>query len=219
MNNDGTTTAPRPGGRSTDAKAPLDRERVLAIAGDLIDAEGIAALKLTRIAEVAGVTQPALYRHVDSIHDLWRGLGVANRKQLAAELATAAIGRSGRDSVAAVANAWRSYGLRHPGRYRADERYAVHGDAELEELVDRVVDVLALSLQGFGMTEDDVVHGARALRSALHGFVSFELGDGHPRAQNTDESFDRLVSVLCAGFEASGRRASVATPLSPEVCE
>lgn len=187
---------------------PLDRARVLTIAGDLIDAEGIGALTLTRIADVAGVTQPALYRHIDSLGDLWRGLGVANRKQLAAELATACVGRSGSDSVAAVANAWRSYGLRHPGRYRADERYAVHGDAELEALVERVVEVLALSLRGFGMTDDDVVHGARALRSALHGFVCFELGDGHPRAQGTDESFDRLVSVLCAGFEASGRLAA-----------
>lgn len=210
-----TTTNPR---SDAPASMPLDRARVLAIAGDLIDAEGIDALTLTRIADVAGVTQPALYRHVDSLSDLWRGLGIANRQQLAAELTAASVGRAGRDNVAAVAAAWRDYGRRHPGRYRADERYAVEGDPELEALVEQVIDILALSLRGFGMTEDDVVHGARTLRSALHGFVSFELGDGHPRAQDPDDSFDHLVDMLCAGFEASGHqaRSSDQSPASRE---
>ncbi len=190
---------------SNETSTTLDRESVIQIAGDLIDAEGIEALTLTAIAKEAGVTQPALYRHIESLNDLWRGLGLMNREQLALELTTASVGRAGRDAVLSVANAWRAYGLAHPGRYRADERYAVVGDAELEAAVERVLDILALSLRSFNMSDDDLVHGARTLRSALHGFVSFEIGDGHPHSQDTDDSFDHLVEMLCAGFEASGR--------------
>jgi hypothetical protein len=78
----------------------------------------------------------------------------------------------------------------------------VAGDTELEEAVERVVEVLALSLRGFGLDDDALVHGARTLRSALHGFVSFELGDGHPNPHDPDETFEQMISLLCRGFAA-----------------
>ena len=184
---------------------PLDRETVVRMAGDLIDAEGVDALTLTRIANQAGVTQPALYRHVKNLSDLWRLLGLTNRERLAIELTEATVGRAGRDAVYAAANAWRAYGVAHPGRYRADERFAVVGHPELEAAVDRVLDVLARAIRSFEMTDDDLVHAALTLRSALHGFVSFEIGDGHPQSHNPDDSFDHLIDMLCTAFEASSR--------------
>jgi AcrR family transcriptional regulator len=180
----------------------LDRQTVLATAAARVDTYGVDTLTVTAVANELGVTQPALYRHVEGIDDLWRALGLSGREQLADALAEAAIGRSGPEAVNAVAHAWRSFGRAHPGLYAATDRYPVAGDTELEEAVERVVEVLALSLRGFGLDDDALVHGARTLRSALHGFVSFELGDGHPNPHDPDETFEQMISLLCRGFAA-----------------
>ncbi len=179
----------------------LDREAVIAIACDIIDADGHEALTLTRVAEAADVTQPALYRHVDNVNDLWRGVGLAARAELAAACAEACVGRAGTDAVRAVAAAWRAYGQQYPGRYRSTENFPVAGDPELEDAVSRVLEVLCLALRGYRLSDTNVVHGARALRSALHGFVSFEIGDGNPAPPGPDESFEHLIDLLCTAFE------------------
>ena len=180
----------------------LDRATVVATAADLIDGQGVDALTVTAVAQELGVTQPALYRHLDGLDDLWRELGLAGRERLAAALTDAAVGRSGSDAVQAVADAWREFAHRHPGLYAATDRHPVAGDPELEEAVERVVSVLAMTLRGFDLDDDAVVHGARTLRSALHGFVSFELGDGHPNPHDPDETFERMIALLCRGFGA-----------------
>lgn len=184
----------------------LDRDAVIQIAAEIINEEGLGALSLKRVAAKAGVTQPALYRHVESLDDVWRALGLAARADLAAVLSEATIGLSGSDAVHAVANAWRQFARQHPGRYRSTERWPVRGDAELEAAVQQVVEVLALSLRSYELSDDDVAHAARLLRSALHGFVSFELGDGHPFSPEIDVTFDRLIDMLIAGFESAATR-------------
>lgn len=88
----------------------------------------------------------------------------------------------------------------HPGLYAATDRYPCAGDAELDEAVGRVVQVLGLALVAYGLADDDRVHAARSMRSAFHGFAHLESGDGHPHPVDLDESFDRLVDLLCAGI-------------------
>lgn len=179
---------------------PLDRDAIVQIAGDIADAGGIDAVTLKQLARDAGVTQPALYRHVDGLDDVVRELGLLARTGLAAAMADASIGLERDDAVRAVAHAWRDFGRRHPGHYRSTERTAVGGDEKLEAAVDRVLGVMELALRGYDLDGDETAHAARLLRSALHGFVSFELGDGHPLTPPIDETFDRLIDVLCVGF-------------------
>lgn len=185
-----------------DTPPALDLDLIVDAAGDLLDAEGPEALTLTRVAEVLGVTQSALYRHVDSLAGLWRSLGLSTRELLAERLAHASVGRTGPDAVAAVAAEWRAFGHQHPGRYRSTDRYAVNGDAQLEAAVHRFIDVLELSLRGFALSAEDLAHAAHTLRSALHGFVLLELGHGNPASLDADASLQQLVDNLCAGFDA-----------------
>lgn len=181
----------------------LDREQVVRLTGDLLDERDTDEITLAAVAERAGVTQPALYRHVDGTADLWRSLGLATRSELANELAESILGLAGTEAVRGVAAAWRSYALAHPGRYRSTSRAPVAGDTELEAAVERIVDILTRALKGFELSDDDAVHNALMLRSALHGFVSFELGDGNPGHLQESETFTRLIDMLCRSFESS----------------
>ncbi len=178
----------------------LDTEQVVEAAATLADVNGLDAVTLTRVAEKLGVRQPALYRHVDSYDALIRALGLRAREILAARLSEAAVGLAGDDAVRAMGRAWRVMVRDHPGLYAATDRYPCAGDAELDEAVGRVVQVLGLALVAYGLADDDRVHAARSMRSAFHGFAHLESGDGHPHPVDLDESFDRLVDLLCAGI-------------------
>lgn len=184
----------------------LNTDAVIARAAEIADEHGLDALTLTRVADELGTSQPALYRHVASYDDLVRALGLRGREILASRLADSAIGLSGDEAVRAMGRAWREMVAEHPGLYAATDRYPCAGDPELEAAVDRVVEILGQALTGYQLGVDQQVHAARTLRSAFHGFSHLEAGDGHPREQDLDESFDRLIDLLCAGIRLQADR-------------
>jgi len=183
-------------------RATLDNRQVIQAAAELADAEGLDAVTLTRVAEILGVRQPALYRHVRDFDDLIRSLGLRGRELLAQRLRESAVGVSGDDAVIAVARAWRGLQKEHPGLYAATDRYPCAGDAELEAAVENIVTIIAQALGSFDLTEVDKMHAARSLRSAFHGFAHLESGDGHPHPHDPDETFDHLIELLIAGVKS-----------------
>ncbi len=180
----------------------MDNETVVVTAAELADRDGLDSLTLTKVAKELGISQPALYRHVDGYDDLIRSLGLRGRQVLADALTSAAVGLAGQDALRAMGNAWREIVRLHPGLYAATDRYPCADDPELEEAVERIVHVLSQGLASFELTEDDRVHAARSLRSAFHGFAHLESGDGHPRPHDVDDTFEHMVELLSCGFRA-----------------
>jgi AcrR family transcriptional regulator len=189
----GTEVRPREG--------DLNRTAVVDAAIEMLPNTGLDGLTLTGLAERLGVSQPALYRHVDGVDDLWRELGLEGRSRLADALGEAAMGRSGMEAVEATAHAWRTFATSRPYLYAATDRTPCAGDADLEAAVERIVEILAASLRGFDLDEPTTVDAAGALRSALHGFVHLEIVDEHPAQHDNDAGFDALVDLLCVGFQ------------------
>ena len=178
----------------------LDRARVVAAAGDIADADGLEAVTLARVAEQLGVRSPSLYNHVAGRDGLLRALAAQSTRELADALRRAATGRAGADAIAAVAEAQRGYALAHPGRYATTVAAPAAGDAEHEEAAADAVDVIAAVLRGTGLEGDELIHGVRALRSAVHGFAAIEAAGGFGRPLDRDASFRRLVDALASGL-------------------
>jgi len=61
---------------------------------------------------------------------------------------------------------------------------------------------LTAVLSGYELAGDDAIHAARAVRSALHGFVLLETGGGFGIKLDLDESFARLVGLLDHGLRS-----------------
>lgn len=189
---------------------------MVATAAELADREGLDAVTLTRVARELGVRQPALYRHVDSYDGLIRLLGLRCRALLADRLADAAMGVAGDDAVRALGRAWRELVQESPGLYAATDRYPCTGDIELEVSVERIVEIIARSLSGYELSDDDRVHSARSMRSAFHGFAHLESGDGYPGPMNLDDSFEHFLDFLCAGVRATANETLTSAPLPVE---
>lgn len=183
-------------------RTPLGRDRIVETAARLLESHGPEKLTLTLIAQDLGVTQPALYKHVDGLDMVWRGIGLLEREHLVSRLTNATIGLSGDDAVRAVADAWRGFAHDLPMLYSTAGRYPVKGDGELEAAVDQVIDVIVAALRGFELTDDERLHGAIALRSALHGFCAFELGDGNPTPLASDDLYTHTVELFLEGLRA-----------------
>jgi AcrR family transcriptional regulator len=180
----------------------LNRDAVIHMAARLADAEGIDAVTLSRLASDAGVKQPALYRHVEGIDELWRLLSLRARSMLVDALSAAIDGRSRDDAVLSVARAWRQFVSEHPGLYSATDRVPSVGHHEVEASLSRVVDILSTSLDGYRLTTAQRAHCARSLRSALHGFCALEKDHGHPEPYALDTSLDHLVQLFCRGIHS-----------------
>jgi AcrR family transcriptional regulator len=92
---------------------------VVSLAVAIVDEEGPAALPLSAVAARAGVATPSLYKHVRNLAELRELLSVRILNEMAEHVGAAVLGRSGDDALRALMEAWRSYVMRHPGRYAA----------------------------------------------------------------------------------------------------
>jgi hypothetical protein len=151
------------------------------------------------------VRTPSLYNHVASLEDVRRRLALRGLEELGAAMRDAAVGRARDDALIAMAHAYRDYATRHPGRYAATQRAPAEEDPDLVAAATRAVEVLLAILRGYGLEGDDAIHAARAVRSALHGFVALETGGGFGLPVALDTSFDRMVAAVARGLRSSDR--------------
>jgi AcrR family transcriptional regulator len=183
---------------------------VVEAAAVMADETGLGGIVLAGLAERVGVRQPSLYKHIDSLAGLRRGVSVAAQRQLLEVLTRAAVGRSGREALVAMARAYRGWALEHPGRYEAAQLMPAPDDAEHEASAAAIVDLIADVLSAYGLRDDDdAVDAIRGFRAMLHGFVSLESAGGFRLRADVDRSFDRLIEGFALTLEqgAGGRPA------------
>lgn len=182
----------------------LDKNAVLQAAVELVNAEGMQSLTLSRLAEELGIQTPSLYNHVGGLPGLQKDLAVLNAKMLADRLSEAAIGKSGVDLFMQVAQAYRDYVKEYPGLYMSTLRSSGAlpvKDEDLQREEERTLKIGALMMASLGLQGDDAIHGLRAFRSTVHGFASLEAAGGFGLPQDCDESFRRLVDALISGLQ------------------
>jgi AcrR family transcriptional regulator len=179
----------------------LDHAAVIQAAADLVDAEGMEQLTLARLAEHLGIRPPSLYTHVASLAGLRRDLTLLGLDELNTRLTRAVIGKAGNDAVASLAQVYRTFAKEHPGLYAATIRAPDPTDEGAKQVAQGVVAVIVAVLAAYGLRGDEAIHAVRALRSALHGFVSLETAGGFGMPLDLDETFRRLIQVMIRGFQ------------------
>jgi len=180
----------------------LSRAAVVETAARLADRDGYDALTLGAVAADAGVRPPSLYNHVDGLAGLRRELALAGLAELGERLRDAAVGRAGDDALVALAAAYRAYAREHPGVYGALQRAPDPGDDDVAAAGARLLEPVFAVLRGFGLEGDAAIHAARALRSAMHGFVELERVGGFGIDLDVDESYRFLIGSVAAGIRA-----------------
>jgi AcrR family transcriptional regulator len=140
------------------------------------DEVGLQQLTIAALSQRLGVRQPSLYKHIDGMDGLQRSIALRAKNELADTLARAAVGRSCGDAIVSMSQAYRRWAHEHPGRYAATQRAPLAGDSDDEAASLAAAQVVFDVLAGYELHDDEAVDATRALRSALHGFVSLEAG-------------------------------------------
>jgi len=185
-------------------RARLDKNVVVQAAVDLLNAEGVSALSLSRLADELGIKTPSLYNHVNGLDGLQRELEVMNARLLADRFSEAAIGKSSSELFMDVSQAFREYVKENPGLYmstlRSSSTQRVQ-DENLQREEERMMKVGLAVMASLGLQGEDAIHGLRAFRSMVHGFATLEVAGGFGLPQDCDESFRRLVYALVGGLQ------------------
>jgi AcrR family transcriptional regulator len=182
------------------ARAGLTEILVIEEAERLADEVGLPQMTLAALAGRLGVRQPSLYKHIEGMDGLVRSISVRAKNELAYVLARAAVGRDRAEALTSISHAYRAWALEHPGRYAAAQSAPAPGDAEDQAASLAVVQVATDILAGYKLGDDDAIDATRALRSALHGFITLESSGGFGLPVDIDRSFERLVNGIATAF-------------------
>jgi AcrR family transcriptional regulator len=177
------------------ARAPLSRQRVFRSAVDLVDAEGLGALTMRRLAEVLGVEAMSLYHHVPNKEGVLDGIvevivgemldAVSDLDTSRAETAWAPVMR---ERVLAA----REVLLRHPWAPEVIESR----QAMIPAVVLYYEGVLAILRRG-GFSYDLAHHALHALGSRVLGFSQELFEPDTPEGDEAnEETFRQLAEQL-----------------------
>lgn len=190
-------------------RAGLTAGEVVRAAADIADETGFANVTLGLVAERLGVRAPSLYKHVDGLADLQHRVATLAMTEFGDIASDAAAGLAGRDALAALANALRSYVTAHPGRYTATIGAEFTGpDDPLLKAGTRVIELIGAVLRGYRIDEALIVHAIRSVRCTLHGWAVLQAVNGFQWSGDLDVSFEALIDFMDSGLRglADGQR-------------
>lgn len=209
--------------RSVGRPPKLGLDKLVAVAAELIEAEGLGALTMRRVAESCGVTTMALYRHVRTKDDLIAL--VANRAMDDFRLAEVD-GGDWREEVAAVARAEYQFLLDHP------EFVSIFSSRPINSVVAfRAIETILGALHRAGLGDEAAVAAHDVIVSFIRGFVQQHAGvrarasspierlsaigelpakefehvirvAGRLVTRETEQHFDEELAIVIAGIEA-----------------
>jgi AcrR family transcriptional regulator len=185
-------------------RAGLTPESVLDAAAKIADADGLPAVTLARLAAELGVRPPSLYKHVDGLDAVHRGLALRGLEEAAARCQAATVGKARADALFAFAHAYWQFAREHPGLYAASVRAAKPGENDIATAGEMLIGFVLAVLAGYGVKGDDALHATRGLRAIIHGFVSLDAMGGFRLKLDLAESFDRVLGAFAKDLAARG---------------
>ncbi|MBX3193540.1 MAG: WHG domain-containing protein [Microbacteriaceae bacterium] len=186
-------------------RAGLSREAVVDLAVAIVDDVGLDGLSLAAVAGRAGVAVPSLYKHIGSLAELRCAVALVGTREVVRVSSAATVGLAGDDALRALGHGIRAFARAHPGLYAGAQVAPAAGDTELLAAAADAVAVVAAVLRGFGLPDGSSVDAIRAARSAIHGFVSLEAGNGFGMPDDVDRSFATMLDLLVHGIRALAR--------------
>ncbi|MFT3774988.1 MAG: TetR/AcrR family transcriptional regulator C-terminal domain-containing protein [Minicystis sp.] len=180
--------------RNAPGRAPLSRERVLATALAIVDAEGLDALTMRRLGSELGVEAMSLYHHVPGKAALLDGLHEA----ILGEMAAPRRGRDWVETLRGMARSFRRVLLAHPRALPIFGARPAVTEASL-----RHVEAALAVLRGAGLSARDSVSAFQVIVAFVVGHALAEVGPilggepADPRYATLDpESFPHLSGVV-----------------------
>ena len=171
-------------------REPLTRERVIDAALRVMDAEGLEAVTMRRIAREVGVEAMSLYHHVEDKEDLLDGIC----ERVMADFEYPEQTDDWRENCRRGARAWRRLLQQHPSVMVlfAEQRGPIRSVDSM-----RPTEFALNVLRSSGLSDRDTAQAFHAFGGYIQGFVMMELGS---IAGGADEVHVKAQAELAAGL-------------------
>ena len=152
----------------------LNRQSIVSAAIRLIETEGLHRFSLRELARTLHIKTASLYNHIGSADELHTEIGyyaIARMK----EVQLAAIqGKTGDEAVEALADAYYRFGKERPELYKVILSLPMVKNDAIHRAGFDIVEPIMAAMAGYHLTEEQMMHLQRVLRSIMHGFLSQE---------------------------------------------
>lgn len=177
--------------------------RIVDLARDVLARDGVDAVTMRRVAELAGVRAPSLYKHVANRAALLRKLTGAVASEVRGRLDGARTGADAAEDLRAIALALRAFAHRDPhafGLLFTPPREA--GPVEAEVYADAAAPLLETAARLAG--PERALDAARTLTAWAAGFLGMELAGAFHLGGNVDTAYDYGIEILVAALREHG---------------
>jgi AcrR family transcriptional regulator len=177
----------------------------------ILDAEGVDALTMQRVAAAVGVRAPSLYKRVRDRDALVRLIAADVTQDLGRTLSAASTTGDPRADLGRIAMDFRAWAKRHPGGFGllfaplpdAWRLEPSAGGAALDALFGVVAELAG---------PDHVLEAARTVVAWSSGFVAMELAGAFRLGGDVDEAFaygvERMATAIALPSEPSFQQAT-----------
>jgi AcrR family transcriptional regulator len=174
---------------------------VVAAARSLIEADGLDALTMQRVAAAVGVRAPSLYKRVRNRGELVRLVIEDAAQELGDALSAAATTRNPRRDLAALADAVRAFAHAHPRAYGLLFAPMPEDSRPEPSALGGAIDPLLRTTAALAGPEH-ALEAARTVVAWAHGFLVMELAGAFRLGGDVDRAYaygiERLTVALAA---------------------
>ncbi len=169
---------------------------------EILDADGVEALTMQRVALAVGVRAPSLYKHVRDRDALVRLIAADILAELGDRLDDVAGTGDPAADLRAIAGAFRAFAHEHPGAYgllfsQLPEAWRLEPDPDL---VGGAFAPLFRSVEALA-GPDHLLEAARTVVAWASGFVGMELAGGFRLGGDVDAAFDYGASRIVVAIQ------------------
>lgn len=176
--------------------AKTSRTQLIAIARRLVEAGGPDALTVSAVAAKAGVRGPSVYKHFVDRDELLRAVEIEILAELERTLRAGTEGRSPKQRLRSMADAYRRFAVRRPHRYAALYSRNAADDPQLADACRASAQPLFEELERAGLDKARMQPLSRTLTAFLHGFVSMEIANAFRLGGDIDHDFAESLETI-----------------------
>jgi AcrR family transcriptional regulator len=173
-------------------------DTIVAKARDVIEAEGVEALSLGKLAAALNIKAPSLYRYFDSKNALLRALNGDTAARLTGTIREA-VETQNVHPLLSIALAYRAFALANPAAYQLAFSSASDELRPDEQMLEQLVLPLQAVLAEI-VSEAESLAALRGVWALIHGFISLELARQMRRGGDLEAAFVRAVEVYARGL-------------------
>lgn len=174
---------------------------IIETAAILSNEVGLEGLTLKMIAEKLEIKSPSLYNHISSLEEIKEKLMIYGWESLEELMLESAVGLSGYTALKSMCQAFYDYATSQKGVFTAMLWYNKYETLENTNATARLFTILFKVMKFLNISEENINHLIRTLRSFLEGFALLVNNHAFGNSLSIKQSFDLSLDVLMNGIK------------------